>query len=138
MNRVVRPTAMVFLLGLACGLASACQLKGGPVRVNKVAPAEGISGGGDQVFIHGSGFQAGKTQVEVRFGRRKAEQVVISANNKIAVVTPAGDRGPVDVTVSFDDGATFKIADGFRYVAPEANQNVREAFFSGKPGEPKK
>jgi hypothetical protein len=129
MMRVVRlSTAVLFL-----GFLGACE-KGGPVRVDRVEPAEGIVGGGDQVTIRGTGFQPGKTQVEVRFGRHKVEQVVISSSNKINIVTPAGDKGPVDVTLAFDDGAYFKIPNGFRFVAP-AQDDVRKAFFSGKAGE---
>lgn len=133
MNRVVRLTAVFLFLASA----AACEQKGGPVKVNKVEPAEGITGGGDQVIITGSGFQPGKTQVEVRFGRRRSEQVVISSSSKIAVVTPPGDKGAVDVTLAFDDGAFYKIEGGFKYLDPQTGQNVREAYFSGKAGEKK-
>ena len=132
MNRVLRLSSVA----LVVGFFGACNQKG-PLRVDKVVPAEGITGGGDQINIVGSGFRPGKTQVEVRFGRRKAEQVIISSHNKIAVVTPAGDKGPVDVTLAFDDGSQFKIPNGYRYVAPQATEDVRKAFFSGKAGERK-
>src|SRR5262245_58741394 len=116
MKRAIELTTLLVFLGLAGG----CQQSGGPLRVERVEPAEGIVGGGDQVHIVGSGFQPGKTQVEVRFGRKKAEQVVISSANKIAVITPAGDKGPVDVSLAFDDGSSFKIPNGFRFVQPGA------------------
>jgi hypothetical protein len=121
-------------LTVAFALVSACQQKGGPVRVDRVEPAQGIVSGGDQVEVHGSGFEPGKTQVEVRFGRVRADQVSIASNSKITVVTPPGSRGPVDVTLMFDDGAQFKIAEGFRYVPPSETGDVRKAFFSDKPG----
>jgi hypothetical protein len=70
----------------------------------------------------------------VRFGRVRADQVSIASTNKITVVTPPGNRGPVDVTLMFDDGAQFKIAEGFRYVPPSETGDVRKAFFSDKPG----
>src|SRR5688500_1048952 len=120
----------VFLVSLG-----ACQNKGGPLKVDRVEPAQGINAGGDTVQIVGGGFQPGKTGVEVRFGRKKAEQVVISSSDKISVVTPPGDKGPVDVTLSFNDGSSFKIPNGFRYAAPSGGQDVRNAFFSGKKGE---
>jgi hypothetical protein len=110
----------------------ACQQKGGPLQIVRVEPDQGTTGGGDTVHIIGSGFEPGRTQVEVRFGRKKVEQVMISSVDKITVVTPAGDRGPVDVTLMFDNGAPFKIAGGFRYIAPAAGEDVRKAFFSGK------
>jgi hypothetical protein len=131
MNRSIRLTAVVLFLGLV----GACDQKGGALQVQKVEPDQGITAGGDQVTITGSGFQPGKTQVEVRFGRRRSEQVSIESGSKISVVTPAGDKGPVDVTLSFDSGAQFKIPGGFKYVNPEQNANVRRAFLSGKAGE---
>lgn len=129
MNRIVKLN--ILFLAVALG---ACQ-KGGPIKIAEVEPAEGIVGGGDSVIIRGSGFQPGKTQVEVRFGRHKAEQVVIAATNKINVVTPAGDKGPVDVILAFDDGTQYKIPNGFRYTVPQAQQDLRKAFFSGKAGQ---
>ena len=128
MNRVILMSTFVLFLGIG----GACQEGGGPLRVDKVEPAEGISGGGDQVHIVGSGFKPGKTQAEVRFGRKKVEQVVISSATKIAVVTPPGEKGPVDITVAFDDGSSFKIPNGFRYVNPQGAEDVRKAFFSGQ------
>jgi len=68
----------------------------------------------------------------VKFGRRKSENVTIASTGKIRVVTPPNDKGPVDVQVMFDDGATFKIANGFRYVEPSAGESARRAFFGGQ------
>ena len=50
------------------------------------------------------------------------------------MITPPGERGPVDVTLLFDNGAPFKIPEGFRYVAQHGGSDVRKAFFSDKPG----
>jgi hypothetical protein len=125
MNRIVQLTTAISFLGFM----AACDQKG-PLRVDRVEPPEGVLGGGDQVNIVGSGFQPGKTQVEVRFGRRKSENVVISSSSKITVVTPAGDKGPVDVVLSFDDGSQFKIPSGYKYLAPQATDDMRKAFFS--------
>jgi hypothetical protein len=132
MNRFVSLSAVV----LVVVFAGACNTSG-PLRVDKVDPPAGVHVGGDGVVIKGSGFQPGKTQVEVTFGRRKAEQAIISSATEITVVTPAGDKGPVDVTVSFDNGPAFKIPNGFRYIDPQGNGDVRKAFFSGKAGEKK-
>jgi hypothetical protein len=112
-------------------LIAACTQKGGPVKVDSIEPPQGTTAGGDEISIVGGGFQPGKTQAEVKFGRRKCESVTIASTNKIRVVTPPNDKGPVDVQVMFDDGATFKIANGFRYVEPSAGESARRAFFSG-------
>jgi len=134
MNRSIRLTAVVLFVGLV----AACDQKAGQLKVERVVPDQGITGGGDQVTIRGSGFQPGKTQVEVRFGRRRSEQVAIESGDSISVVTPAGDKGPVDVTLAFDNGTQFKIPAGFKYINPEQNANVRRAYLSGKPTPPPK
>jgi IPT/TIG domain len=126
-------------LGLALGLlflgVASCTQSGGPLKVESVEPPQGTTGGGEEITIIGGGFQPGKTQAEVRFGRKKAETVTIASTTKIKVVTPSSEKGPVDVRVSFDDGGEFKIQNGFRYVEPAQGDNARRAFFSGnKPG----
>jgi hypothetical protein len=121
-------------LGLSIGVwvvIAACTQGGGPLKVDSVDPPQGTTAGGDEIAIVGSGFQPGKTQAEVRLGRKKAENVVIASTGKIKVITPANEKGPVDVTVMFDDGSTFKVPNGFRYVEPAEGENARRAFFSG-------
>ena len=112
-------------------LVSACQQTGGPLKVDSVEPPQGTTAGGEEITVVGSGFVPGKTQAEVRFGRKKAESVMIVSPTKIRVVTPANEKGPVDVAVSFDEGSAFKISNAFRYVEPAANDNARRAFFGG-------
>jgi hypothetical protein len=130
-------------LGLMLGtgllvITAACQQSGGPAKIDKIEPPQGTTAGGEEITILGDGFQPGKTQAEVRFGRKKSEVVTIASTTKIKVVTPVGDKGPVDVTVAFDDGRAFKLSNGFRYVEPAENQNARNAFFQGnKSGAPK-
>ncbi len=131
MKRAYRLITALFVLGL---LAS-CD-DNGKIRVERVEPPEGISAGGDHVNIIGGGFQPGKTQARIMFGKHVCEQVVISSNNKINVVTPSGDKGPVDITLDFDNGARYKIPNGFRYVEPKQTGDMRKAFFN-KPADKK-
>lgn len=124
----------VLALALSIGswvVIAACTQSGGALKVDAVEPNQGTSAGGDEVTIVGSGFQPGKTQAEVRFGRKKAESVIVASTGKIKVVTPATEKGPVDVNVMFDDGSSFKIPNGFRFVEPADGENARRAFFSG-------
>lgn len=121
---------------LALGLLASCD-ESGKIRIDRVEPPEGISAGGDHINIIGAGFQPGKTQARIMFGKHICEQVVISSTNKINVVTPAGDKGPVDVTIDFDNGSRYKIPNGFRYVEPKQTGDMRQAFF-GQPGQQKK
>lgn len=125
------------VLGLALSLAAfvtiaSCTQSGGPLKVESVEPPQGTTGGGEEISIKGGGFQPGKTQAEVKFGHKKCETVTIASTNTIRVVTPPNDKGPVDVTVMFDDGSTFKIPSAFRYVEPAAGDNTRQAFFGGQ------
>lgn len=131
MKCVYRLMTTVFVLGLLASCDDNAKL-----RVDRVEPAEGINAGGDHVNIIGAGFQPGKTQVRVTFGTHTCEQVVISSTNKISVVTPNGDKGPVDVTLDFDNGSRFKIPNGFRFVEAKQTGDMRKAFFN-KPAEKK-
>ncbi|MGB8294947.1 MAG: IPT/TIG domain-containing protein [Polyangia bacterium] len=108
------------------------------LRIDRVEPAEGVTAGGDQVNIIGAGLEPGKTGVRVAFGRHVAEQVVISSKDKINVVTPSGDKGPVDLTLEFDDGQSFKIPAGFRYVDAKETNDLRKSFFNKPQGTAKK
>ena len=112
-------------------LVSACQQGGGPLKVDAVEPPQGTTAGGEEITIVGSGFQPGKTQADVRFGRKRAENVIIASTTKIKAVSPSSEKGPVDVQVTFDEGSAFKIPNGFRYVEPAESDNARRAFFSG-------
>jgi hypothetical protein len=131
MKCVYRLMTTLFVLGL---LAS-CD-DNGKIRVDRVEPPEGISAGGDHVNIIGAGFQPGKTQARVMFGTHVCDQVVISSTNKISVVTPNGDKGPVDVTLDFDNGSRFKIQNGYRFVEAKQTGDMRKAFFN-KPTDKK-
>jgi hypothetical protein len=120
---------------LSFAVLAGCQQNGGPLRVDSVEPGQGTTGGGDEVVISGGGFEPGKTQAEVKFGRRKAESVVISSNNKIKVIAPSNEKGPVDITVSFDDSPSlFKIPNAYRYIEPADTSSVRRAFLSNGQG----
>ena len=115
----------------AFALAAGCQQGGGALSIDKLEPPQGTIAGGEEITIRGDGFQPGKTQAEVRFGHKKADVVTIASTTKIKAVTPPGEKGPVDITVSFDDARTFKIPNGFRYVEPSDNDATRKAFLGG-------
>jgi hypothetical protein len=114
--------ASVAVLGL-----SACSNE---LKVTEVEPASGTYGGGEEVVIKGNGFQPGRGGVTVKFGSRPATAVVVAANDKINVTTPAGDKNTsVDVIVIFDDGKAFKLANGFHFVeGGQGRQTLDKAF----------
>jgi hypothetical protein len=133
MKRVYRLVTILFVLGLLVSCDESAK-----IRVDRVEPAEGITGGGDHVNIIGSGFQPGKTQARIMFGKSICDQVVISSTNKISVVTPSGDKGPVDVTLDFDNGTRYKIPNGYRFMEPRQTGDVRKAFFGAPSSTQKK
>jgi len=133
MKRIFSVSAVVLVLGAL----AACEKKGGPVSISKVEPDTGVTAGGDHITIYGGGFEPGKTQVDVKFGIHRAEQVSIASNDKITVVTPPGDKGPVDVVLMFNNGEALQLPVGFHYVTTAGTGDTRNAYFN-KTGEPKK
>ena len=125
------------MIGLGIGslaLSLACT-KGGSLKVDSVDPPQGTVAGGEEITIKGDGFEPGKTQAEVIFGHKKSDSVIIASNSKIKAVSPPGSKGPIDITVNFDDGRTFKVPNAFRYMEPSDNESIRRAFLTGnKPG----
>ena len=73
---------------------AACTQQGGPVKVDSVEPPQGTTAGGDEISIVGGGFQPGKTQAEVKFGRKKAENVTIASTQQDSRRDPAERQGP--------------------------------------------
>ena len=88
--------AMVYIIRVRLGMA-ACS---NDLKVTSVEPPQGTFGGGEDVVIHGNGFQPGRGGVTVTFGKRPATSVVVASADKINVMTPGGDPNTtVDVTV---------------------------------------
>ncbi len=105
------------------------------LKVTDVEPASGVSGGGEEVVIHGAGFQPGRAGVTVKFGSRDATPVVVASSDKIQVTTPPGDKNAtVDVYVTFDDGKTFKVPAGFHYVESGLDRKTMNNAFNQMGG----
>src|ERR1700749_4909703 len=134
MRRIQMWCAAALLVGLA-----GCSNE---LKVSSVEPAQGAFNGDEEVSIHGNGFQPGRGGVSVKFGSKEATAVVVASGDKINVTTPGGDPNTtVDVTVVFDDGKAFKVANGFHYMAQGKNRGTLDKAFNqlGKDTEaPKK
>lgn len=91
------------------------------LRVTAVAPGAGPLNGGTPITVTGGGFRSGST---VSLGRAVATDVVVVDQSTITAVTPAGKKGPVDVTVNAPDGARVTLVGGFTYVEPPRLQRV--------------
>jgi hypothetical protein len=98
--------AVLGLLGLGCG---------GGVKVTSVTPDNGTVAGGEDIVIKGQGFKAG---VQVKFCRAESKSVVLLGDNQIKATSPANQKGMCEITLTFDDGRAFKVADAFRYMEP--------------------
>jgi hypothetical protein len=85
------------------------------LSLSRVVPDHGPFTGGNQVVLRGNGFD---DESQVTFGGRDVQPAnhrLIDAR-RLAVVVPAGEVGPVDVTVTVD-GETVELADGYTYDA---------------------
>jgi IPT/TIG domain len=123
----MRPVKMLCAAAMVFGLVGCSN----DLKVTSVEPVQGTFGGGEDVVIHGNGFQPGRGGVTVTFGKRPATSVVVAAADKISVLTPGGDPNTtVDVTVVFDDGKAFKLANGFHYMAPADQRGTLDKAFN--------
>ena len=125
-----RLAASPALLGvvLAFGMLSACSNE---LKVTEVEPPHGTFSGGEEITIHGNGFQPGRGGVSVRFGRREAQSVVVESATAIKVTTPAGDKSTsVDVSVVFDDGKAFVLKSAFQYIDTTQQKAAMDKAFN--------
>jgi len=84
------------------------------VAVTSVQPNHGPWLGGTQALLRGRGFV---DDVEVYFGTRLVDPVDITLqdDNRLAVISPAGDPGPVSVRVLWPDGRVANLDEAFVY-----------------------
>jgi RHS repeat-associated protein len=86
-----------------------------PPVVTGIAPAQGLTTGGSQVTIIGSGFESGDTQVS--FGGTPPLSYGSISDDALTVYAPAHAVGIVDVTVTTTAGTSaLSPADQFSYV----------------------
>ncbi len=123
----MRPVKMLCAALVIFGVA-ACS---NDLKVTSVEPAQGTFGGGEDIVIHGNGFQPGRGGVTVNFGKRAGTSVAVASTDKITVMTPGGDPNTtVDVTVIFDDGKAFKLGNGFHYMAQVDQRGTLDKAFN--------
>jgi hypothetical protein len=103
---VLSTIAALGLLGLGCGSG---------VKVTSVSPENGTVAGGEDILIKGEGFKAG---VQVKFCRAESKSVVLLGDTQIKATSPANEKGTCDITLTFDDGRAYKVANGFHYMEP--------------------
>jgi hypothetical protein len=109
---VSKMSTLALLLAAALPFAG-CE-GGKEMKVKGLNPQAGHIAGDQTVEILGENFRT-DIGYTVYFGQAKAKNVTIRSKESIAVTTPSGASGPVDVTVRADDGNAFLIKQGFRY-----------------------
>ncbi len=80
-------------------------------------PMQGITTGGETVYLHGANFGLLGT-TRVTFGGIDAANVQVTADDRLTCTTPAHTPAAVDVVVVNPDGQNDTIRDGFFYVLP--------------------
>ena len=85
-----------------------------PLALTGLLPNHGPFTGGTEVTLRGRGFTDGLT---VHFGDHLVDPVDVELvdDNRISVVTPAGNPGAVDVTITTADDDEVSLADGYTY-----------------------
>lgn len=86
---------------------------GPALTVTGVSPASGLTTGGEQVTITGSGFTAGTTPT-VAIGGTAATGVVALSNTSLVATTPVHAVGAADVAVTLD-GTSATLTRGYTY-----------------------
>jgi hypothetical protein len=121
MRSVSALVALPFGLAVVLNLG-ACTKE---LKFTSIDPNFGTSGGGEEVVLEGANFPKGG--VKVAFGFKEAQPVVMESTSKIRVMTPVGDKNVnTDVTITFDDGRTLVLKNGFRYVDTTRGQEMRD------------
>lgn len=95
--------------------AGACEQRAvtPPPTVTKVAPKNGPATGKTLVTITGTNFTSPAT---VEFGETPATEVTVKSSTTITAVSPAGNVGPVDITVTTSAGTSaITKKDHFKY-----------------------
>lgn len=84
-----------------------------PVSIGTVVPNQGSINGGEQLTIHGSGFQPGVTTT---IGGAAAETTFIDQNT-IQAVAPAGVAGQAEVAVKNPDATGYNLPAAYAYIS---------------------
>lgn len=84
------------------------------MKVTGISPKAGHIAGDQTIEIQGENFRT-DIGYTVYFGNEKAKALTIRSTESLAVTSPSGEPGPVDVTIRADDGTAFKLKQAFRY-----------------------
>lgn len=123
---------LVLIMPLAAALSWLGCEGSKEMKVTGISPKAGHIAGDQTVEIQGENFRT-DIGYTVYFGTEKAKALTIRSTESLAVTSPSGEPGPVDVTIRADDGTAFKLKQAFRY--EDMGGSVVEGL--GKSGEAK-
>jgi hypothetical protein len=127
----------LLLAPLALSLAVGTSACSNETKITGIEPNTGTFTGGEEVELKGQNFP--RAGVLVRFGTKEAQPAVVESDRLIKVQTPAGDKNTnSDITVVFDDGRSFVLKNGFRYVDSTQQRQTMDKFFDKAAGSTKK
>ncbi len=101
---------------LTAGYSFVVVPSGVPLSIAAISPPAGISEGGTQIKLTGSGFHYGTTVLLDGVLMR----VSVPTAEALYFTTPAHAVGPVDVVVSHPDGQSVTLNGGYTYAAAES------------------
>lgn len=85
------------------------------LSISNITPSEGLTTGGDIVYIDGNKFASG---IQVLFGDKQAQVSTYYSSNRIRVITPPNNEGIVDITIINPDGTQVKKDGAYKYNKP--------------------
>jgi len=89
--------------------------------ITAISPASGLTAGGTNVTITGTGFVAGSTSVKI--GGVAATGVTVTNPTSLTCTTPAGTAGAKDVVVTVTGAAAAAtLSSGFTYAPPTVSK----------------
>jgi hypothetical protein len=96
-----------------------------------IAPAAGPMSGGTRVTLTGEGFEG---VLAVRFGAFWGSNIELIHGGSLAVTTPPGAPGLVDVSLVREDGETVKKPGGFEYLSDGPLVALVEPVYGAQAG----
>lgn len=123
----------LMVAGALLALSACGDEGGGELQITNIDPRAGATAGEQPVRISGNNFRR-DISYTVYFGNKRSMRSTILDDHTLLVATPTmDDPGTVDVIVAADNGAAFRIREGFRF--EEMGGNVMENVGTATSGQ---
>lgn len=123
----------ILVVTTALALSACGGEGGGELEILNIDPRAGATAGEQPVQITGNNFRR-DISYTVYFGNKRSMRSTILDDHTLLVATPTMDEaGVVDVIVAADNGAAFRIREGFTF--EEMGGNVMENVGTATSGQ---